>query len=222
MNRIRDNQRRSRSRRKQYLEELEARLRRCGAQGIEVFPEILHAARKAADENKKLRALLSEHGVRYGSIEAYLHSDILGGPIEHSRGFLQDADALQPIPTTHHITSSPRQWTYDMTGTDCREPTGSSDQVCSAPGRNSPRGVCMPGGWKLLQGYELADPSSIANVPSSGGVSRSHNMLLEPQRSQPHPHINSFPTETSTVINTTSLSGPRDPLETPHVYDLED
>ncbi|EKD21739.1 uncharacterized protein L3040_004961 [Drepanopeziza brunnea f. sp. 'multigermtubi'] len=70
--RLRDNQRRSRARRKEYLQELEARLRQCELQGVEASSEIQTAARRVADENKKLRALLAQRGVQDDSIEAYL------------------------------------------------------------------------------------------------------------------------------------------------------
>ena len=72
--RIRDNQRRSRARRKEYLQELEARLRQCELQGIEASAEIQIAARRVADENKKLRGLLAQHGIGDDSVEAYLQS----------------------------------------------------------------------------------------------------------------------------------------------------
>jgi len=72
--RIRDNQRRSRARRKEYLQELEARLRQCELQGIEASAEIQLAARRVADENKKLRMLLNQNGVSDDNIEAYLQS----------------------------------------------------------------------------------------------------------------------------------------------------
>lgn len=71
---IRDNQRRSRARRKEYLQELEARLRQCELQGIEASAEIQHAARRVADENRKLRGLLAQHGIGDDNIDAYLQS----------------------------------------------------------------------------------------------------------------------------------------------------
>ncbi|TGO56328.1 hypothetical protein BCON_0079g00220 [Botryotinia convoluta] len=70
--RIRDNQRRSRARRKEYLQELEARLRQCELQGIEASSETQLAARRVADENKKLRSLLAQHGVGNEMVETYL------------------------------------------------------------------------------------------------------------------------------------------------------
>lgn len=61
--RIRDNQRRSRARRKEYLQELEAKIRNCEQMGVTASTEIQSAARKVLDENRKLRALLRERGV---------------------------------------------------------------------------------------------------------------------------------------------------------------
>ena len=78
--RIRDNQRRLRARRKEYLQELEARLRQYELQGIEASSEIQLAARRVADENRKLRGLLAQHGVGDDSIEAYLQSRLIKGP----------------------------------------------------------------------------------------------------------------------------------------------
>ena len=72
--RIRDNQRRSRARRKEYLQELEARLRQCELQGIEASAEIQVAARRVADENRKLRGLLAQHGIPDDHVEAYIQS----------------------------------------------------------------------------------------------------------------------------------------------------
>ncbi|EPE24333.1 hypothetical protein GLAREA_08185 [Glarea lozoyensis ATCC 20868] len=70
--RIRDNQRRSRARRKEYLQELENSLRQCELQGVEASAEIQTAARKVADENKKLRAMLAHNGIDSDSIELFL------------------------------------------------------------------------------------------------------------------------------------------------------
>lgn len=74
--RIRDNQRRSRARRKEYLQELEAKLRQCELQGVEASSEIQIAARKVAEENKKLRTLLVQNGVPNKSIEQYVQSPL--------------------------------------------------------------------------------------------------------------------------------------------------
>jgi len=96
--RIRDNQRRSRARRKEYLQELESRLRQCELQGIEASSEIQMAARRVADENKKLRGLLAQHGVADDTIEGYLQSsptsDMMGNQFGSSSGAVQILEQL--------------------------------------------------------------------------------------------------------------------------------
>jgi hypothetical protein len=79
--RIRDNQRRSRARRKEYLQELESRLRQCELQGIEASAEIQLAARRVADENRKLRILLNQNGVGDDNIDSYLQSSASPGTV---------------------------------------------------------------------------------------------------------------------------------------------
>lgn len=53
-------------------------MRQCELQGIEASTEIQQAARRVADENKKLRSLLAQHGVGDDSVEAYLQSHQVG------------------------------------------------------------------------------------------------------------------------------------------------
>jgi len=97
--RIRDNQRRSRARRKEYLQELEARLRQCELQGIEASSEIQMAARRVADENKKLRGLLAQHGVSEDNVENYLQTSptsdtMMGGQYGSSSAAVQMLEQL--------------------------------------------------------------------------------------------------------------------------------
>lgn len=56
--RIRNNQRRSRARRKEYIQELEDKIRVYEQQGVQVTKEIQEAARAVVEENKVLRAEL--------------------------------------------------------------------------------------------------------------------------------------------------------------------
>lgn len=53
--RVRDNQRRSRARRKEYLQELESKLRKCEASGVQASVDIQLAARSVSEENARLR-----------------------------------------------------------------------------------------------------------------------------------------------------------------------
>ncbi|KAL8925818.1 MAG: hypothetical protein Q9208_003315 [Pyrenodesmia sp. 3 TL-2023] len=73
--RIRDNQRRSRARRKAYLEELEAKVRTYEAQGVEAASEIQAAARRVVEqnqelkeENERLRRLVADYERRWEGI----------------------------------------------------------------------------------------------------------------------------------------------------------
>ena len=56
--RIRDNQRRSRARQKEYIHELEEKVQACERLGVQASLEIQQAARNVLEENKQLRALL--------------------------------------------------------------------------------------------------------------------------------------------------------------------
>lgn len=73
--RVRDNQRRSRARRKEYLQEVEGRLRECEQTGVELSAEIQIAARKVAEENKRLRMLLVRRGVTLEELAMFLNDE---------------------------------------------------------------------------------------------------------------------------------------------------
>lgn len=72
--RVRDNQRRSRARRKEYIQHLEQRLRSFETLGVAASQEIQQAGRKVAEENALLRSLLVLRGVTEDEIEAFLKS----------------------------------------------------------------------------------------------------------------------------------------------------
>ncbi|KAK4081574.1 uncharacterized protein Triagg1_2315 [Trichoderma aggressivum f. europaeum] len=70
--RIRDNQRRSRARRREYIAELEQRLRAYELSGVEASSEVQLAARRVAEENRQLRELLHKHGFQDDYISSFL------------------------------------------------------------------------------------------------------------------------------------------------------
>ena len=76
--RIRDNQRRSRARHKEYVRDLEQRVERFEKQGVQATLEIQVAGRKVAEENKLLRALLRSRGVTEAEVEEYLRDNNAG------------------------------------------------------------------------------------------------------------------------------------------------
>jgi hypothetical protein len=74
LTRVRDNQRRSRARRKEYIQHLEQRLRSFESQGVVASQEIQQAGRKVARENSLRRSLLLLRGVTQDEIEDFLKS----------------------------------------------------------------------------------------------------------------------------------------------------
>jgi hypothetical protein len=72
--RNRENQRRSRARRKDYIQELEQRIRAYEVAGVRATAEVQAAARKVAEENTNLRSLLSMCGVDDRRTEEFLRT----------------------------------------------------------------------------------------------------------------------------------------------------
>jgi hypothetical protein len=122
--RIRDNQRRSRTRRKEYVHDLEQRLRSFERLGVAATEEVQAAGRKVAAENTLLRSLLRLHGVTETQVNQYLESQ---GPLprsipppNYSAPSPKSENSLQipqsPPPTTYH--RSPAVQSYkDLTNT---------------------------------------------------------------------------------------------------------
>ncbi|MCJ1401331.1 hypothetical protein MMC11_004543 [Xylographa trunciseda] len=76
--RIRDNQRRSRARRKEHLQNTEKRLRELEREGVEVSTDIQKAARRVVEENIRLRSLLRLRGVTDVEIDEHLRASVNG------------------------------------------------------------------------------------------------------------------------------------------------
>lgn len=67
--RIRDNQRRSRARRNDYLKDLEAKYNSCTQAGVSASAEIQAAAKGVVEENRRLRQLLKDYGIPDAEID---------------------------------------------------------------------------------------------------------------------------------------------------------
>ncbi|TKX19288.1 hypothetical protein C1H76_8473 [Elsinoe australis] len=67
-------QQRSRARRKEYLTELEDRLRTYERNGVQATVEVQNAARHVVHENQLLRELLCQHDVSPAQVDAFLKS----------------------------------------------------------------------------------------------------------------------------------------------------
>ncbi len=72
--RIRDNQRRSRARHREFVDELKARLDEYDRRGVQATLDMRRAARAVALENSRLRSLLASRGITSEDIEMYLAS----------------------------------------------------------------------------------------------------------------------------------------------------
>ncbi|PFH61175.1 hypothetical protein XA68_18058 [Ophiocordyceps unilateralis] len=70
--RIRENQRRSRARRKEYVESMERRIQEYERRGVEATLEMQQAARTVAVENGRLRLMLAHMGAGASDVEAFL------------------------------------------------------------------------------------------------------------------------------------------------------
>ncbi|KAJ4313161.1 hypothetical protein N0V94_007090 [Neodidymelliopsis sp. IMI 364377] len=152
--RIRDNQRRSRARRKEYLQELEAKLRNCDQVGIEASAEIQSAARRVLEENKKLRSLLLERGVSDADIVA-----ALGGPTDKCYEQISSATGLNSV-LDRRIVSS----VVPSTSSPLPQRSRAASVTKNLPSVPSPRVISSRPA--VLSSCESLSPSSI--VSSTG------------------------------------------------------
>ncbi|KAM5505311.1 hypothetical protein McanMca71_003157 [Microsporum canis] len=105
--RIRDNQRRSRARRKEYIQDLETRIQRYERQGVDVAIEVQAAARKVARQNAMLRSLLNSFGMTDAKIDEYLScaaENSNPAPVPRKRHI---AAAVERRPTATPIRAEP-------------------------------------------------------------------------------------------------------------------
>lgn len=182
--RIRDNQRRSRARRKEYLQELEAKLRQCELQGIEASAEIQLAARRVADENKKLRGLLIQNGIADESIEAFLNASpsadtMMGNQYGGSTG--PAVHLLEQLLQTRKscCADSTIPPIDGMAGARSRDSSASTSTVQTSPwDMHQPTdhrqsGAFQPHGKRSSSVHQFMTPSSSASITS--GASMGHN-----------------------------------------------
>jgi hypothetical protein len=203
--RIRDNQRRSRARRKEYLQELEARLRQCELQGIEASSEIQMAARRVADENKKLRGLLAQHGVADDTIETYLQTSptsdaMMGGQYGSSSAAVQMLEQLLQTRKTCCVDGNNPM---DVAMGGGRASRGSSASVGtvsslwdpifsqSAGGRRR-SGTLQPTGKAASSAHQFMTPSA-STASQTSNISLGHNS----SHAMPHHHQRLAPVQMS-------------------------
>lgn len=125
--RIRDNQRRSRARRKEYIHELEQRLQNFERLGVIATTEVQAAARKVSRENSMLRSLLRQYGVSDTKVEDYLHD-----PTHNldSSTSIPKASELSPMMTypSNDLESSTRNLGFEKPKAFTGQTYGSANQ----------------------------------------------------------------------------------------------
>lgn len=95
--RIRDNQRRSRARHKEYVEGLQAKLQDYERRGVEATLEMQQAARNVALENSRLRMLLGYHGVATEEVDKFLQAFPDQPATEAAKATISQAAAGLPL-----------------------------------------------------------------------------------------------------------------------------
>ena len=141
--RIRENQRRSRARRKEYLQYLEQKLRKCEQAGVKASVDIQLAARKVVEENQKLREengrLRQEREILKGEnerIKAILHGN-QQNRAEASIG--EEYRAEVPSGTGDGEPDAPSQL-QESTDRSLEEPTTrlKGEEICTLPTTTQP------------------------------------------------------------------------------------
>ncbi|RCI09790.1 hypothetical protein L249_4159 [Ophiocordyceps polyrhachis-furcata BCC 54312] len=184
--RIRDNQRRSRARRREYLQELEQRLRVYELQGIEASTEVQMAARRVAEENRQLRELLNRHGVDDNHIALYLQSGLVVSP---GAGAVQQpfrSDPGSTVPALQHVMV-PRPVAGLDPGLGAGGPSSlpgrSSREPSSASGSTATSSIWSPTQQQQQQQQQQQPAMSSYNRQHVNSVMGSHHTAFQPNAS---------------------------------------
>lgn len=129
--RLRENQRRSRARKKEYLLSLEARFQACQRTGIEANIDIQIAAKRVVRENQILRGMLKMRGVTVGEIDKTL-KDGGEGYVNGENGETAVQGVLKVL-GKRPCSGGP---TLGGTGMQCK-PTGAPPRATATERRNS-------------------------------------------------------------------------------------
>ncbi|KAM0252229.1 hypothetical protein ACHAP5_001214 [Fusarium lateritium] len=189
--RIRDNQRRSRARRREYLQELEQRLRVYELQGVEASSEVQHAARRVAEENRQLRGLLNRHGIGDDYISSYLNSATATqtdpASVSHFTSNIpsDNVQSLQQVIAPRRPTALETSVSYAIPPQESREPSIASGSTSSSSIWEA--GQAIPSG----SAYARPLPSNVPTpVPRQSITSSMHpqqyssHMFSDPQVSR--------------------------------------
>ncbi|KLU86771.1 hypothetical protein MAPG_05781 [Magnaporthiopsis poae ATCC 64411] len=117
--RLRDNKRRHRQRKREYVAELEQRLAKAHADGIQATKEVQAAARRVVWENSRLRQILHGQGLSSDAIDALIDRD---GPYVPHEPPARKAN-MQPA----SIHEAPEQHKVDSDSSGCGRASPSTD-----------------------------------------------------------------------------------------------
>lgn len=153
---MRENQRKSRARRQQYIEELEQKVAVCNAQAQQREIEHLIALQKLEAENAKLRALLQRAGLAPGLVEDFL-KDV-------SQPTVSEKIAIPRLkaPISPHSTSS--QYTAPTIKTDEPYTPVSSTGVATVCNNNVPSASASHYPIAMQKSDGCCGPASSTNV----------------------------------------------------------
>ncbi|KAE9966363.1 hypothetical protein BLS_007056 [Venturia inaequalis] len=102
---VRDNQRRSRARHKEFVDDLKRRIQEYERNGVEVTKEIQQTARRVHEDNLKLRQLLAQKGVSEAEINSFLSgSDPAANPVPPPKSVASPIQAPTPPVDTHFLS----------------------------------------------------------------------------------------------------------------------
>ncbi|KAK5688467.1 hypothetical protein LTS10_000445 [Elasticomyces elasticus] len=189
--RIRDNQRRSRARRKEYLSEIEAKYRTCEQTGAEASAEIQQAARRVLEENKRLRELLKHQGLSDTEIDKFLYE--------------RPENPQYPSPTTVALENMIGQRRPCGPGSACGTSSSIQDAVQGSSGLSAqqcrtpyPRNLTSPPltASSAFQHHpaQSYDAASVVDVPDGHRMNYDDPFIWNEQYTMPNIPV---PTETS-------------------------
>ncbi|KAL6923561.1 hypothetical protein FSHL1_000810 [Fusarium sambucinum] len=193
--RIRDNQRRSRARRREYLQELEQRLRMYELQGVEASSEVQHAARRVAEENRQLRGLLNRHGIGDDYISNYLNSGTVTQTDQTTLSSFASNTPSESVQSLQQVIAPRRPATLE-TGVSYVIPPQDSREPSIASGSTSSSSLWEPGqpiqpGPAYAHTHSRPLPSNVSTpVPRHSITSSMHpqqytsHMFSDPQVSR--------------------------------------
>ncbi|CAD0088932.1 unnamed protein product [Aureobasidium mustum] len=177
--------RRSRARRKEYLQELETKYRSCEAVGAEASQEIQSAARKVLDENKRLRRLLRNQGFSDADIDGPEHDEFASSP---SAAEMLEVMLVTRKPCRPSSGSGCGDSRVCKTEDEDDDADSRRQSIISAPAAPA-SAAAKPQQQKQLRPIALAPaPASAASTPVSRPQSHGpavHNQQL-PQHQQQH------------------------------------